>query len=72
MSAAAFTLYRMRQRARAPEAERVEFADAIRLCQTVSAFDPTSPQAEDGAPPEPAAARPDTPVAAAPGPDRSP
>jgi MFS family permease len=67
MSAAAFTLYRMRQRARAPEAERVEFADAIRLCQTVSAFDPTSPQAEDGAPPEPAAAQPDKPDAAAPG-----
>ena len=46
MSLAAFALYRMRQRARAREEERVEFADAIRLAQTVSAFDPMSRKAE--------------------------
>jgi MFS family permease len=66
MSMAAFTLYRMRQRARAPEAERVEFADAIRLCQTVSAFDPMSPEVEGDPSPEPAAAQRASPDAAPP------
>lgn len=47
LAMAGFTVYRMRQRARAPAEERVEFSDAIRLAQTVSAVDPLSHK-EDG------------------------
>lgn len=57
MATAAFALYRMRQRPRPPEEERVEFADVIRLSQTVSAFDPMSPQAENDRPPQPVEAQ---------------
>ncbi len=39
---AGFTLYRLRQRARVPEEERVEFADSIRMAQTISTVDPLS------------------------------
>jgi MFS family permease len=52
MSAAAFTLYRMRQRRPAPEAERVEFADAIRLSQTIAALDPMSRDDDGERPPD--------------------
>lgn len=58
MSTAAFALYRMRQRARPPEEERVEFADAIRLAQTISAFDPMSRKAQGDRAAERAAAPP--------------
>ena len=46
IATAAFTVYRMRRRARAPEEERVEFADTICLTQTVSAMDPMSHEEE--------------------------
>jgi MFS family permease len=39
---AGVAVYRMRQRAPAPEAEHVSFADAIRVAQTVSNVDPLS------------------------------
>lgn len=37
-----FTLWRMLQRAPAPEEDRTDFADSIRLAQTVGAIDPLS------------------------------
>jgi MFS family permease len=44
---AGFALYRMRQRGPASEVERAEFADAIRLTQTISPVDPLSHEEPD-------------------------
>jgi MFS family permease len=66
MSTAAFTLSRMRQRARAPEKERVEFADSIRMSQTVLAVDPLSHEGDEDQPPAPPTPPPDAEAAATP------
>lgn len=45
-----FTVYRMRRREQAPKEDRGEFADAIRVSQTVSVVDPLSHQPSEQAP----------------------
>ena len=44
---AAFALYRMRQRAPAPQEEQIAFVDALRVAQTVSTVDPLSPTPDE-------------------------
>ncbi|HMA14201.1 MAG: hypothetical protein ACM35H_14270, partial [Bacteroidota bacterium] len=51
---AAFALYRMRQRARAPEEERAAFAESLALAQTVAPVDLTPSDEEPEADSDPA------------------
>ena len=45
---AGFAIYRMRQRAPAPQEEHIHFADALRVAQTVSNVDLITPGVEEG------------------------
>src|SRR5690606_2662014 len=56
LALAAFALYRMRQRARAPEEERAAFTESLNLAQTVSPVDFAADD-EAGEPAGPAAAK---------------
>ncbi len=53
---AAFAVYRMRRRRPMPEEEHIDFADALRVAQTVSNVDLVSTTADDGADQSPAVA----------------
>ncbi len=49
VATAIFVIYRMRQRARAPEEEREPFADSLLISQTVGTIDPLTHSEENGA-----------------------